>query len=176
MIRHPPRSTLFPYTTLFRSTGLPSISSGVTTMKMISSTRQTSTSGVTLISDRTAFSPLPRALAARPNCMGSSCRPSDALLLDEEVDQLRRGVGHLHLQPLEHVGEVVEHPGRGNGHAEAERGGDEGLGDTGRDRADAARAGERHTAERVDDADDGSEQADEGRGRRDRREAADALL
>src|SRR5688572_32405724 len=56
MIRHPPRSTLFPYTTLFRSTGLPSISSGVTTMKMISSTRQTSTSGVTLISDLTARS------------------------------------------------------------------------------------------------------------------------
>src|SRR5688572_7758760 len=37
-------------------TGLPSISSGVTTMKMISSTRQTSTSGVTLISDLTARS------------------------------------------------------------------------------------------------------------------------
>src|SRR5688572_13358406 len=157
-------------------TGLPSISSGVTTMKMISSTRQTSTSGVTLISDLTAFSPLPASLAARPNCMGSSCRPGDALLLDEEVDQLRRGVGHLHLQALEHVGEVVEHPGRGNGHAEAEGGGDEGLGDTGRDRADAARTRERHAAEGVDDADHGTEQADEGSGGGDRRQAADALL
>src|SRR3954466_9339395 len=114
-----------------RVTATPFCNIGVTTMKMISSTRQTSTRGVTLMSLRTSLTSVGLL------CLGSMLAP---LALHEEVDQLGRGVGHLDLQPLENVGEVVEHPGRRNGDAEAEGGGDERLGDTGRHGADTTRA------------------------------------
>src|SRR2546430_8969853 len=51
MIRRPPRSTLFPYTTLFRS--------GMVMRKMMSNTSMTSTSGVVLMFDITVFSSEP---------------------------------------------------------------------------------------------------------------------
>src|SRR5579864_6825778 len=92
------------------ATSMPFCSIGVTTMKMISSTRQTSTRGVTLIWLLTSWTRF--GLTWR----GSIPDP----LLHEEVDQLRGGVRHLHLQPLELVGEDVEHPGRRDGDAEAE--------------------------------------------------------
>src|SRR5688500_6782000 len=89
-----------------RATSTPDWRSGVTTMKMISSTRHTSTSGVTLISLLTSppnpggrMAPALR-LGPNPDCMTAS------VLLDEEVDQLRGGVRHLHLEALEHVDEV----------------------------------------------------------------------
>src|SRR5258708_29200491 len=72
-----------------RTTSMPFCSIGVTTMKMISSTRQTSTRGVTLIwllTSSTSFG---------LTCLGSIPGP----LLHEEVDQLGGGVRHLHLQP-----------------------------------------------------------------------------
>src|SRR5262245_54005082 len=151
------------------------VSSGVTTMKMISSTRQTSTSGVTLMSALTALW-LSYSKCLSPDACCTAGPLLGRLLLDEEVDQLRRGVGHLHLEALEDIGEVVEQPRGRNGHAETEGGGDEGPGNTLRHRTDTARARQRHALERVDDADDGSEQADEGGRRRDRRQTADALL
>src|ERR1051326_3910897 len=86
-----------------RATSTPVCRSGVTTMKMISSTRHTSTRGVTLMSALSAFLLPPPALDPAPSCTGRSAR---ALLLDEEVHQLRRGVGHLDLEALEGVGEV----------------------------------------------------------------------
>src|ERR1700689_822732 len=101
---------------------MPFCNIGVTTMKMISSTKQTSTSGVTLIWLRTSM--IIFGLTRR----GSIPAP----LLHEEVAQLGSGVRHLDLQPLELVGEVVEHPGRWNGDAEAEGRRHQGLGDTGR--------------------------------------------
>src|SRR5262245_65359034 len=104
-------------------TSTPDCSMGVTTMKMISSTRHTSTRGVTLMSLLTP------ATISGLLCLGSMLAP---LPLHEEVDHLGRGVRHLELQPLELAGEVVEHPGRRDGDAEAEGGGDERLGDTGR--------------------------------------------
>src|SRR5436309_602901 len=69
----------------------PFCSSGVTTMKMMRSTRQTSTSGVTLMSDFTSPAP------PLPTCMGSHSLSAhgDVLLLNEEVHDLRRGVVHL---------------------------------------------------------------------------------
>src|ERR1700674_2652524 len=89
---------------------MPFCSIGVTTMKMISSTRQTSTRGVTLIWLLISVSRL--GLTRRGNIPGP--------LLHEEVDQLGAGVGHLDLQPLQLVGEVVEHPGRRDGDAETQ--------------------------------------------------------
>src|SRR4029079_11629414 len=77
--------------------------------------------------------------------------------LDEVVDELRGGVGHLDLEALDLVREDVEKPHGRDGHEGAERGGDERLGDTRGHRRDAVRPGHRHSAERVDDADDGSE-------------------
>src|SRR3984893_13274924 len=117
-----------------RATSTPFCSSGVTTMKMTSSTRQTSTRGVTLIWLFTSMTRL--GLTRR----GSIPTP----LLHEEVDQLGGRVRHLDLQPLQLVGKVVEHPGRRDGDAEAEGGRPQRLGDAGRHRADAARAGQRH--------------------------------
>src|SRR6185295_42919 len=117
-------------------------------MKMISSTRHTSTRGVTLMS------PFTPATKLGLWCLGRMLAP---LPLHEEVDQLGGGVRHLQLQPLEPAGEVVEHPRRRDGDAEAEGGGDERLGDTGRHRAETARAGHGDAVEGVDDADDGAE-------------------
>src|SRR4029077_6625100 len=116
-------------------TSTPFCNIGVTTMKMINSTSQTSTRGVTLMSLRT-----PRTSVGLL-CLGSMLAP---LPLHEEVDQLRRRVRHLDLQPLEHVGEVVEHPGPRDGDRETKGGGHERLGDTGRDGADAGGSGEGH--------------------------------
>src|SRR5262249_57567952 len=81
-----------------RVTALPFWSIGVTTMKMISSTRQTSTSGVTLIS----------ALTSPVSTLAAMAR----LTLQEEIHQLGGGVRHLDLEPLELVLEIVEEPDR----------------------------------------------------------------
>src|SRR3954470_16205571 len=129
-------------------------------MKMMRSTRQTSTSGVTLMSPRA-----PGSAITLLRFLGSIL-----LLLHKEVDQLGGGVGHLDLEPLELVLEQVEHPRGRDGHEETESGGDESFRDTGRHGADTTGAGESHAAERVDDADHGAEEADEGGGRRDRRQ------
>src|SRR5260370_3495425 len=134
-----------------RATSTPFCSIGVTTMKMINSTRQTSTRGVTLIWLFTSITRL--GLTRR----GSIPTP----LLHEEVDQLGGRVRHLDLQPLQLVGEVVEHPGRRDVDAEPESGRHHRLGDAGRHRADAARAGQRHAGEGLVDADHGAEQAHE---------------
>src|SRR5512140_1325985 len=72
-----------------RTTGTPFCSMGVTTMKMIRSTRQTSTSGVTLISE---FSPealnFPTELCHRCVAMGAG-------FLQQVDGHLRAGVRHL---------------------------------------------------------------------------------
>src|SRR5262252_4694185 len=113
---------------------------GVTTMKMINRTRQTSTSGVTLMSlcslSRPPPPPIPMDLLLLRGQLSAG-----AATLDEVVDQLVRGVRHLDLEPLDVVHEDVEHPHGRDGHEEAESRRDERLGDTGRDRRDAARSG-----------------------------------
>src|SRR5258708_13299377 len=83
-----------------RATSTPFCSIGVTTMKMINSTRQTSTRGVTLIWLFTSITRL--GLTRR----GSIPTP----LLHDEVDQLGGRVRHLDLQPLQLVCEAVNHP------------------------------------------------------------------
>src|SRR5438093_2277138 len=140
---------------------------GVTTMKMIRSTRKMSTKGVTLMSELRPPPPptfIDMLLATRP------------LPLQEEIDQLRRRVGHLDPEELDLALEIVEHPHRGDGHGQPHRGGDQRLGNTGRHGADPARTGGGHAGERVDDPDDRAEQTDERRRGADGRQASEAAL
>src|SRR5690349_11172246 len=129
--------------------------SGVTIMKMMSSTSITSISGVTLMSALTAARALvaDRATGLRRLLRLEFLREDRAAelradALNQVVDQLLRGVGHLDGEKVDLRGEVVVQPYRRNGDDEAERGGDQCLGDTGghrRERAAAARG--RHAGE-----------------------------
>src|SRR5580765_9072844 len=118
----------------------PAAISGVTIMKMIRSTSMTSIMGVTLMSALTAPTPaLPVDMATAGHrllgleFLGEDRTPELAPhALDQVVDQLLGAISHLVGQILDLGGEVVVRPhGRDRDH-EAERGGDEGLGDTGR--------------------------------------------
>src|SRR4029453_4634515 len=134
---------------------------GAMSIMMMSSTSMTSTSGVTLMSAlRDPF--CPRSIAMACYLLRG--------LLDEVVDQLRRGVVHFDVEVLDAAGQVVVEPHRRDRDEQAERGFDERFGDTGRHRAEAARPGGRDALERRDDADDRAEQADERRGRADGRQ------
>src|SRR5207247_2566044 len=110
-----------------RRTSTPDCSIGVTTMKMMRSTRQTSTSGVTLMSPLISSGlppPGPNAMLGLLSCRGRGAARSYArLVLDEVVDELRRRVRHLHLEAIDLVQEVVVHPDRRNGHEESESSG-----------------------------------------------------
>src|SRR3954454_14354603 len=131
---------------LGRSTLFPRWSMGVITMKMMRRTSTTSTSGVTLMSDRTPpLVPTSIAMAgflylrgrrgrrARRPCRrlgggrrhlvraGIRQRLVEAPFLEEEVDQLVRGVGDVDGHLFHAVRQVVEHHQRGNGDEEAER-------------------------------------------------------
>src|SRR6478672_10628869 len=122
---------------------------GAMSIMMMSSTSMPSTSGVTLISDLTPPLAPPRSIPIAklsyckwPGTMarGSVHRSADGQttqlrrLLDEVVDELRRRVVHLDVEVLDTAGEVVVEPHRRDRHDETERGFDERLGDTGRDR------------------------------------------
>src|SRR4029450_1288963 len=134
---------------------MPFCSMGVMTMKMISSTIMMSAMGVTLMSAMAPPLDPPTAIdmgvllregdrgCAPPGWRRAARRPGRPLraLLDEVVEQLRAGVVHLDVEPLHAAGQVVVGPDRGHRHEQAEGGGDEGLGDTGREGGDAARAG-----------------------------------
>ena len=103
------------------------------TMKMISSTSMTSTIGVTLMSDNgrrgsfhfhSLLTPVldwrerftHRRTAPSNSTQGSrliadfTCWPRLLRPLEEIVDQLRARVAHFHVERLNAVGEVVEHP------------------------------------------------------------------
>src|SRR5579871_1340240 len=126
-------------------------------MKMMSSTRKTSVSGVTLIS----ATRWPRRWAL--SAMGLPCR-------HERLDHApaadpQPGVDALHARL-----EVVVERDRHDADREAERRGDQGLGDAPGDHAEAAGAGDRHAVEGAHDAEHRAEQADERRRRADRRQ------
>src|SRR4051794_12494742 len=86
-------------------------------------------------------------------------------LLDEVVDEFRRGVVHLHVEVLDARRQVIVDPDRRDGDDQTERGLDERFRDTDRDGADTGRSARADALERVDDADDRAEQTHE-RGRR----------
>src|SRR5512134_1383428 len=125
----------------------PAAMSGVTIMKMIRSTSMTSIIGVTLMSAFTFELPaLPVDMAtAGHRLLGLEFLGEDraadlgADVLDEAVDELLRGVRHLDRQVLDLGREVVVEPHGRNRDQEAERRGDERLGDTAGDAGQAAR-------------------------------------
>ena len=84
-------------------------------------------------------------------------------LLDKVVDEFAGAVVHLHVECFNAPGEVVErHNGR-DGHKQTKRRGDECFGNTAGDCADARSLLGSDLLEGVQNADDGAEQADEGR-------------
>src|SRR3989475_7388971 len=127
---------------------------GVTIMKMMSSTSITSISGVTLMSALTAADA--RALVTdratgllrllRLEFLGedrSAELGADAL--DQVVDQLLGRVGHLDRQEVDLGREEVVEPHGRDCHDQAERRGDERLGDTGRHRRERPAADRKST-------------------------------
>ena len=88
--------------------------------------------------------------------------PANVALLDEVIDQLAGGVVHLDVEGLHAIGEVVEEPHRRDGHKEAERRGDQGFRNTAGDSADTGGLLGSDFLEGLEDAGDGSEEADEG--------------
>src|SRR5438552_1857037 len=133
---------------------------GVTIMKMISSTSMTSIIGMTFGSDLTAVRPaeLADVSTAAHRLLGLELLGEDraaelaADALDEVVDELLRRVRHLDRQVLDLGGEVVVEPDRRDGDQEAERRGDQRLGDTAGDPRQAARRAARaHGGERLHD-------------------------
>ena len=76
-------------------------------------------------------------------------------IVDEEIDR-RRHTAQL-------AKEVVVEDGRGNRREQTHGGGDQRLGDARRHDREARGAGASDALERIDDADDGAEQADERR-------------
>src|SRR5881409_3363594 len=130
----------------------------VVIMKMMRRTRNTSVSGVTLISAtmRPRVCPLNSAMAPP--------RRRDRL------DQPRAADAERPVDALHAVLEVVVEDERDDADGEAERGGDERLGDAARHHAEAARADDRHAMEGAHDADHRAEEPDEGRRGADRAE------
>src|SRR5258708_2687167 len=95
---------------------------------------------------------------------------------EEVIDQLRTGVAHLHVKGVDAVGEVVEHPDGRNSDEQTDSGCNQRFRNTLGNSADAGGLVGRNSRERVDDADNGSEQADEGRCGTDGGQGADAAL
>src|SRR5438874_1440308 len=98
-------------------TFMPCCSMGVTTMKMINNTNITSTIGVTLML-LLIFAPSSRFASDMKRLL----RPAGAAAaLQEVIDQLARGVIHLHVERFDLAGEVVEHHDGRDGDEQPER-------------------------------------------------------
>src|SRR4029077_2014575 len=154
-----------PDVTLGRSIATPCCRIGAVTMKMMSSTSMTSTSGVTLMSEIA-----PPSLGA-PNAM---------LFLQKmplgDVEELGAEVIHLCRQHAKLAGEtVVHHHGR-DGSSQTDGRGNERLRDAGCDGLDARRRRGREPHERRHDAPHGAEEPDERGGAGRRGEEGEATL
>src|SRR5256885_886793 len=93
--------------------------------------------------------------------MGAPYLLSRAPAKDEVVDELHGGVVHLDVERFDAIGEVVVCPHRGDGDEKAEGGGDKRFCDTARDGGETGLLGRFDALERVQDADDSAEEADE---------------
>src|ERR1700678_705735 len=157
------RSWTFSFTgfTLGTSTCKPNSITCAVSMKMISTTSHTSTSGTMLIS----------AMAGEPR---NRPRPSPLELFIEnamlslqtalgQVQELELKVFHARGEFLNGAAKDVVENIRGNGGEQADGGGDQRFGDTGRHRPQTGRAGRAQLLECVDNAPDRPEQTDEWR-------------
>src|SRR5687768_4058354 len=150
---------------------------GAVTMKMISSTSITSTSGTTLISESEVATYPPRPRRPRPD-PPESCFCTEGIIsrrstgLREvalgDVQELEREVVHLGGEVLHPVREVVVEIHRRDRREEPRRRRNQRFGDTGGDDRKARGTGGADPLEGDDDAPDGAEQADERRDARGR--------
>ena len=124
--------------TLGTSTSMPNSITCAVSMKMMSRTSTTSTNGVTLISAM-ACAAAPAATGIRRHWWRRPCAtlPETAL---GQVEELEREIVHAGAQFADQVAEVVIEDGRGDGGEQADRGGDQRLGDAGRDGLEAGGA------------------------------------
>src|SRR5262245_40232270 len=149
---------------LGRATEMPWWSIGAVTMKMISSTSMTSTSGVTLMSARWSN--------GSPDWRWNAICDQDTAALGEvplrQIDELQREVLHSGALLADFPHEVVVENHRGDCGGETRRGVHERAGDAGSDGGDRGGARQADRAERLHDAPHRAEEADEGtrRGRR----------
>src|ERR1700687_5031583 len=139
-----------------KATWMPWWSIGVATMKMISSTSITSTSGVTLMSPITSS-----CSSRRWKAMGVPVRSGEVPL--RQVEELHHEVFDACPQLAAAVSEVVVGDERRDRGAQPGGGVDQRLGDAGRDRDDRSRAGAADVFEGHHDPPDGAEQTDERR-------------
>src|ERR1700723_497936 len=139
-------------------------------MKMTSSTSITSTSGVTLICETICPRPCPESIAIGVcRLLGKEMTLGDIQKFGSEIVHL----GREHSYPRGEI--VVEHLRGYRGH-QPDRGGDQGLGDSRRDRLDTRRMRRGQPEERRHDSPHCAEQSDK-RGRRSAgREECDARL
>src|SRR6478752_2168314 len=149
--------------TLGSSMFAPSLMAGVTTMKMISSTSTTSTSGVMLISGLAPLALFPPTATPMTQLRSSSESGRVPLLggarygvVLQLVEQLARGAAQRGLDAGDARVQVVEGDHRRNGDQEAEGRLDQRLGDAAHDRRDAGAARGADALEGADDADHGA--------------------
>src|SRR5579864_3126748 len=149
--------------TLGTSISRPNSITCAVSMKMMSKTRTTSTNGTILIS---ASEVVPRN---RPRLIPPEEVPSEkAMLLHAsfgEVQELEHEVFHARGKLLDGVPEQIVEYRCWNSGGQTHRGGDQGLGNSRRNRAQAGCSGVSELLEGVDNAPDGAEQSDEGRDR-----------
>src|SRR3989304_5349547 len=126
---------------------------GAVTMKMTSSTSMTSTSGVTLICAIVVPSRWEEASIA--------ITTSGTLLFEEvalsDIQELMGKVIHFHRQHLDMLHKIIIRQQRGNSSCQADRRGDQGLGDARRHGLDARRVGDAQTHEGIHDPPNGAE-------------------
>src|SRR2546425_7041374 len=153
-----------------RRTSMPRVIMGAVTMKMISRTRMTSTRGVTLMSDSAG----PNRPRPRPGRVIAIASDADLARFDGSrggAAGLDLGLGDRGESEDEAIDaaaqtarpgqeEVVADDGRDGGE-QSGGGGDQRLGDPGRDRREAGGAGDADSLKGVHDAPDGPEQPDE---------------
>src|SRR5579871_2286645 len=156
-----------------RLTPMSTVASGAATMKMISSTRMTSMKGVTLISCWISrSSPLDRVPRRTAMALLRRPQPRRAMAAADHQQQLRRGIAEQRPVAGDHPRQMIVDHDRRNRGDEANRGGQQRLGNAGRDHRKIGGVGFRDADEGIHDAPDGAEQADERRGRADRRQDA----
>src|ERR1035437_10018365 len=105
-----------------------------------------------------------------------SSSPANRAAFEEVVDQLAGAVVHFHVEGFHLVGEVIEHHDGRNGDEKSDSGGHQGFRNTAGDGAQAGRFLGRNLFESIENADHGTQQANEGGRRTDGGKAAQTTL
>src|SRR5581483_10946897 len=156
-----------------RLTPISTVASGAATMKMISSTRMTSMKGVTLISCWISRSSPPERVPRRTAmALLRGPQPGHAMAAADHQKQLGRGIAEQRLVAADHPRQmIVDHDRRDRGD-QTDCGGEQRLGNAGRDHCKIGGVGFGDADEGVHDAPHRSEEADKGCGGANGRENA----